>query len=188
MPVRYKVIGLLLLSTVINYADRVNIAVAGADIMRQTGWNKEQFGFILSAFLLGYALFQFPGGRIADRWSPWKMLALSCAGFSLFTALTPLGQYGLWPMLALRFLVGVCESISLPALAAFNAQWVPRHEYARAQTVSISGTSIGQMLAYPTTTWLIEMFSWPVVFVISETGEETRGRAARGDRSTTKPG
>jgi sugar phosphate permease len=164
MPVRYKVIGLLLLSTVINYADRVNIAVAGADIMRQTGWNKEQFGVVLSAFLLGYALFQFPGGRIADRWSPRKMLALSCAGFSLFTALTPLGQYGLWPMLLLRFLVGVCESISLPALAAFNAKWVPRQEYGRAQTVSISGTSIGQMLAYPTTTWIIEAFSWPVVF------------------------
>jgi len=164
MPVRYKIIGLLLLSTVINYADRVNIAVAGADIMRQTGWNKEQFGIILSAFLLGYALFQFPGGLIADRWSPRKVLALSCVGFSLFTALTPLGQHGLWLMLLLRFFVGVCESISLPALAAFNAQWVPRQEYGRAQTVSISGTSIGQMLAYPTTTWLIEMFSWPVVF------------------------
>jgi sugar phosphate permease len=164
MPVRYSIIGLLFLSTIINYADRVNIAVAGADIMRQTGWNKEQFGFILSAFLLGYALFQFPGGLVADRWSPRKVLALSCAGFSLFTALTPLGQYGFVPILVLRFFVGACESISLPALAAFNSRWVPRHEYARAQTVSISGTSIGQMLAYPTTTWLIEMFSWPVVF------------------------
>ena len=103
------------MSTVINYADRVNIAVAGADIMRQTGWNKEQFGIILSAFLLGYALFQFPGGRIADRWSPRKMLALSCAGFSLFTALTPLGQYGLWPMLACDFLsVFVSPSVYPP--------------------------------------------------------------------------
>jgi len=41
---------------------------------------------------------------------------------------------------------------------------VPRQEFGRAQTVSISGTSIGQMLAYPTTTWIIEAFSWPVVF------------------------
>lgn len=164
MPIRYHIIGLLFLSTIINYADRVNIAVAGADIMRQTGWDKERFGIVLSAFLLGYALFQFPGGRIADRWSARKVLALSCAGFSLFTALTPLGQYGLWPMLLLRFLVGACESISLPALAVFNARWVPRQEYGRAQTVSISGTSIGQMLAYPTTTWIIEALSWSVVF------------------------
>ena len=164
MPVRYKVVGLLLLSTIINYADRVNISVAGPDIMREAGWDKAQFGVVLSAFLLGYALFQFPGGVIADRWSARKVLALSCLGFSLFTALTPLGEMGFAVMLLLRFLVGACESISLPALASFNSHWVPRHEYARAQTVSISGTSIGQMLAYPTTTWIIELFSWPVVF------------------------
>ncbi len=163
-PVRYKVVGLLFLSTIINYADRVNISVAGSDIMRETGWDKAQFGLALSAFLLGYALFQFPGGLIADRWSPRKVLAFSCFGFSVFTALTPFGQTSFILLLVLRFLVGACESASLPALAAFNAHWVPRQEFGRAQTVSISGTSIGQMLAYPTTTWLIQMFSWPIVF------------------------
>jgi sugar phosphate permease len=163
-PVRCKVVGLLFLSTIINYADRVNISVAASDIMRETGWDKAQFGVALSAFLLGYALFQFPGGLIADRWSPRKVLALSCFGFSLFTALTPLGQASFALLLVLRFLVGACESIGLPALAVFNSHWVPRQEFGRAQTVSISGTSIGQMLAYPTTTWLIQMLSWPVVF------------------------
>ncbi|MEW6298729.1 MAG: MFS transporter [Thermodesulfobacteriota bacterium] len=163
-PVRYKVIGLLMLSTIINYVDRVNISVAAPDIMRQTGWDKAQFGLVLSAFLCGYALFQFPGGVIADRWSARKVLGLSCLGFSLFTALTPLGQSGFLAMLVLRFLVGACESISLPALASFNARWVPRQEFGRAQMVSISGTSIGQMLAYPTTTVIIEAFAWPMVF------------------------
>lgn len=163
-PVRYKIVGLLFLSTIINYADRVNISVAAADIMHETGWDKAQFGIALSAFLLGYALFQFPGGLIADRWSPRKVLAFSCFGFSLFTALTPLGQTSFALLLLLRFLVGACESVSLPALAVFNSHWVPRQEFGRAQTVSISGTSIGQMLAYPTTTWIISMFSWPVVF------------------------
>jgi sugar phosphate permease len=163
-PIRYKVVGLLMLSTIINYADRVNISVAAPDIMRETGWDKAQFGLALSAFLLGYALFQFPGGVIADRWSSRKVLALSCFGFSLFTALTPLGQTSFVALLLLRFLVGACESISLPALAVFNSHWTPRQEFGRAQMVSISGTSIGQMLAYPTTTWIIQMFSWPIVF------------------------
>lgn len=163
-PIRYKVVGLLFLSTIINYADRVNISVAAPDIMQETGWDKAQFGLVLSAFLLGYALFQFPGGLLADRWSSRKVLALSCFGFSLFTALTPLGQMSFALLLALRFLVGACESVSLPALAVFNSHWVPRQEFGRAQTVSISGTSIGQMLAYPTTTWIIQMFSWPMVF------------------------
>jgi len=163
-PVRYKVIGLLMISSMINYMDRVNISVAGPDIMSQTGWEKAQFGVVLSAFLFGYALFQFPGGMIADRWSARKMLALSCVGFSLFTLLTPLGQLGFTAMLVLRFLVGACESVSLPAVASFNTRWVPRQEFGRAQTVTISGVSIGQMLAYPMTTWIIHLASWPVVF------------------------
>ena len=103
MPVRYKVVGLLFLSTIINYADRLNISVAGADIMRETGWDKIQFGMVLSAFLLGVRVGSVP------RWADCRPLerterpALSCLGFSLFTALTPIGGTGLAVMLVLRF-------------------------------------------------------------------------------------
>jgi sugar phosphate permease len=163
-PVRYNIVGLLTLGTMVNYIDRVNISVAAPDIMRATGWDKAQFGMVFSAFLLGYALLQYPGGLVADRWSARKLLALSCVGFSLFTALTPLGQSTLFLLLSLRFLVGACESASLPSLAALNAGWVPRQEYGRAQTVSLSGAALGQMVAYPSTVWIIEHFSWEVVF------------------------
>lgn len=166
-PVRYNIIGLLTLGTMINYIDRVNISVAAPDIMRETGWDKAQFGLVFSAFLVGYALFQYPGGLIADRWSARKTLALSCLGFSLFTALTPLGQSAFLLLLFLRFLVGACESASFPSLASLNARWVPRQEYGRAQTFSISGAALGQMVAYPTTTWIIEHFSWETVFYVN---------------------
>src|SRR5215510_10164068 len=166
-PVRYNIVALLTLGTMINYIDRVNISVAAPDIMRATGWDKAQFGFVFSAFLVGYGLFQYPGGRAADRWSACKVLALSCVGFSLFTALTPLGQGALLLFLALRFFVGACESASLPSLATLNAQWVPRQEYGRAQTVGISGAALGQMIAYPTTALIIEYFSWEMVFYVN---------------------
>ena len=167
LPVRYNIVGLLTLGTMINYIDRVNISVAAPDIMHNTGWDKAQFGLVFSAFLVGYALFQYPGGLIADRWSARKVLALSCLGFSLFTALTPLGQSAFLLLLFLRFLVGACESASFPSLAALNARWVPRQEYGRAQTFSISGAALGQMVAYPTTTWIIERFSWETVFYVN---------------------
>ncbi len=165
--VRYNIVGLLTLGTMINYIDRVNISVAAPDIMRQSGWDQARFGLVFSAFLVGYALFQFPGGVIADRWSARKVLALSCLGFSFFTALTPLGQNGFLVLLLMRFLVGACESASLPSLASLNARWVPRQEYGRAQTLSISGAALGQMVAYPTTAWLVEAFSWPIVFYVN---------------------
>ena len=88
-PIRYNIVGLLTLGTMVNYIDRVNISVAAPEIMRQTGWDEAQFGIIFSVFLVGYTLLQYPGGAIADRWSARKMLGLSCIGFSLFTALTP---------------------------------------------------------------------------------------------------
>ncbi len=166
-PVRYNIVGLLTLGTMINYIDRVNISVAAPDIMRQTGWDQARFGLVFSAFLVGYALFQFPGGVIADRWSARKVLALSCLGFSLFTALTPLGQSTFLLLLLMRFLVGACESASFPSMASLNARWVPRQEYGRAQTLSISGAALGQMIAYPTTAWIIEAFSWPIVFYVN---------------------
>ena len=166
-PVRYNIIGLLFCSTVVNYIDRVNISVAAPVIMRETGWDKGQFGLVFSAFLIGYALLQIPGGVISDRWGARRVLALAFCGFSLFTALTPLGQSTFFVLLAMRFLVGAFESVTFPALTSLNSRWIPRAEFGRAQTLSISGITIGQMVAYPLTTWIILNGSWHMVFYVN---------------------
>ena len=163
-PVRYKLVGLLTTGSMINYLDRVNIAVAAPVMMEALDWEEDSFGVIFSAFLIGYTLLQFPGGVIADRWNACKLLAVVCIGFSLFTALTPLGGLAFGLMLAIRFGVGMFESITFPAYAALNARWIPRQEYSRAQTLSVSGAYLGQAIAYPLTTWLLMTYSWPVVF------------------------
>ena len=163
-PVRYKLVGLLTAGSTINYADRVNISVAAPVMMATLGWNEAQFGVVFSSFLVGYTLLQIPGGVIADRWSACKLLALACIGFSVFTALTPLGALAFGLMLAIRFCVGVFESVSFPAYASLNSRWIPRSEYSRAQTLSLSGAYLGQTLSYPLTTWLVLTFSWPMAF------------------------
>jgi MFS family permease len=160
LPVRYRLVGLLTAGSMINFIDRVNISVAAPVIMPALGYDEAQFGVIFSAFLAGYTLFQFPGGAIADRWSPKKVVTVSCLGFSLFTALTPLGGVAFLLMLAIRFSVGIFESVSFPAYASINARWIPRREYSRAQTISLSGSYLGQVLAYPLTTWIVLHFSW----------------------------
>ena len=166
-PVRYKLVGLLAMGSMINYADRVNISVAAPVMMATLGWDEAQFGLIFSAFLVGYTLLQFPGGIIADRWNTCWVIAFACIGFSLFTALTPLGALAFGLMLALRFCVGLFESVSFPAYAALNARWVPRYQYGRAQTVSLSGAHLGQAVAYPLTAWLVLSYSWPTVFYVN---------------------
>ncbi|MFN2532800.1 MAG: MFS transporter [Pyrinomonadaceae bacterium] len=115
---------------------------------------------MFSAFRPGYTLFQFPGGAIADRWSSKKVVTFSCLGFSLFTALTPLA--GSRFCKCWRY-VSASESLSQPAFqlyASIKARWIPRREYSRAQTISLSGSYLGQVLAYPLTTGLVLNFSW----------------------------
>ena len=91
-PVRYKIVGLLFSGTIINYIDRVNISVAAPVIMADSGWSKSEFGMVFSAFLVGYAVLQLPGGLVADRWSARKVLALAFCGFSLFHGPDPAGH------------------------------------------------------------------------------------------------
>jgi MFS family permease len=161
---RHQLVGLLTVGAMINFIDRVNISVAAPTMMEKLGWDKAQFGVIFSAFLAGYTLFQFPGGIIADKWNAKRVIALSCLGFSVFTALTPLAGVAFVLMVVIRFCVGAFESMSFPAYATMNSRWTPRHEYSRAQTVSLSGSYLGQTIAYPLTTWLVSAFAWPVVF------------------------
>ena len=163
-PVRHKLVGLLAVGSAINYADRVNISVAAPTMMAALGWDEARFGVIFSAFLLGYGMLQIPGGILADRWGAKFVIAWACVGFSLFTALTPLGGIAFSLMLALRFSVGLFESVTFPAYASLNSRWIPRAEFSRAQTLSLSGVYIGQTLSYPITTWLVLTFSWPMTF------------------------
>lgn len=166
-PVRHQMIGMLFAGSVINYVDRVNISIAAPVIMKELGWSKDQFGWVFSAFLIGYALLQIPGGVIADRWSGRKVLTLAFCGFSLFTLLTPWGANAFFLLLAMRFLVGVFESMTFPATASINSRWIPRVEFGRAHTFSISGITAGQMVAYPLTTWIILHSDWQTVFYIN---------------------
>src|SRR5215471_2683634 len=163
-PVRYKLVGLLASGSAINYADRVNISVAAPAMMASLGWDEGRFGVIFSTFLAGYGVLQIPGGALADRWGAKRILAWACVGFSLFTALTPLGGVSFALLLAIRFCVGLFESVTFPSYASLNSRWIPRAEFSRAQALSLSGVYIGQTLSYPITTWLVLTFSWPVAF------------------------
>jgi MFS family permease len=166
-PVRYHMIGLLFCGSIINYVDRVNISVAAPVMMKEMELSKDLFGWVFSTFLIGYALLQLPGGVIADRWSGRKVLVLAFCGFSLFTLLTPLGVASFLLLLLMRFLVGAFESMTFPATASINSRWIPRVEFGRAHTFSISGITVGQMVAYPLTTWIILQSSWQMVFYIN---------------------
>ncbi len=163
-PPRYTILLLLFLLSLVNYIDRVNISITAPVMMPELGWDTAWFGVVFSAFVCGYALFMIPSGLLADTWSPKLLLAFACFGWSLFTLLTPLGQYGFLLMLSLRFLVGAFEATSLPAATVINSRWIPKEKLGLAQMISLSGIYAGQLIAYPISTWIVEASSWHAVF------------------------
>lgn len=172
--VRWVVLGYLFLISVVTYLDRINIAVAGEPMSEALGLSDVEFGTIFSAFVLGYALFQVPGGWLGDRFGHKKILTFVLIWWSFFTALTPwagrgflVSLVGLLPALCiLRFLVGVGEAAAYPCANALAGHWFPVQERGRATGVIFSGIGVGSTVTPPFIAWLMLSFSWEISFYV----------------------
>ena len=71
----WRLVALLSLTATASYLCRVNVSVAGVQMMREYGLSQQAMGRIFSAFLAGYALCQIPGGMLADRFGAGRVLA-----------------------------------------------------------------------------------------------------------------
>src|ERR1035437_3403183 len=116
---RWVLIFWMFLMGAISFLDRVNIAIAGQAVQKDFHISNAQLGYVFSAFVIGYALFQVPGGRLADRFGPRAVITFSVLWWSLFTTFTALVPTGLgvslWNQVAVRFLLGVGEAVVYPA-------------------------------------------------------------------------
>ena len=86
--VRWYLVFWLFVLSAVSFLDRVNISVAGSSIAAEYHLSQIQLGWVFSAFLLGYALFQTPGGWLADRLGPRLVLTVGVLWWGIFTALT----------------------------------------------------------------------------------------------------
>ncbi|KLU60094.1 putative sulfoacetate transporter SauU [Peptococcaceae bacterium CEB3] len=164
--VRTAITVVTFLSIVIAYLDRGNLSVASTTIMKEHGWNAEQWGSILSAFFVGYLILQIPAGWLADKIGGKRVLAAGVGWWSIFTGLTPVvgSLSGLW---FVRALMGVGEAVTFPAETAIASRWVPLKERARSQAWNLSGMALSLAVSVPISAWIISKFGWPSVFYIS---------------------
>jgi len=93
--VRWLLIFLMFVISAVSFLDRVNWSIAVFPIEQTFHLSDIQFGWVFSAWALGYALFQAPSGHLADRFGPRRTLALGTMWWALSTALTALVPSGL---------------------------------------------------------------------------------------------
>ena len=147
------------------YVDRVAISTAKGPISATFGLDDVQFGLVLSAFALGYALFQTPAGALADRVGPRVVLAAVVALWSAFTALTGLA-WSLGSLVVCRLLFGAGEAGAFPSCARAFYAWLPIAERGLAQGINFSGSRLGAAFALPGVAWLVTTVGWRAAFLI----------------------
>lgn len=168
--VRYRVLVLSFLMAFMMYMERGAIGAAAPTIMREFHVDKISMGWAISAFNWSYALFQVPGGWMADRFGPRIVLAAAMAWWSVFTAATGL-TFNVSSLATTRFLFGVGEAAAFPAGSRALARWLPVRRRAFGQGFQHSGSRLGAALAPALVVALIAWSGWrPVFFIFGVVG------------------
>ena len=163
----------MFLISAIAYLDRVNVSIAGRAIEEEFHLTDIQLGYILSAFVLGYALFQAPGGRIADRFGPRLVLTLGVVWWAVFTVLITLLSIQLTALLAtliaIRFALGIGEAVVYPSSNCVVSAWIPSTERGIANGIIFAGVGFGAGITPRLIVYFLEHGGWRGSFWASAT-------------------
>lgn len=162
---RWIVVTLVAIATIINYIDRSALAIMWPGIAEDLGLGKSDYANIITVFMISYAIGQSLFGKVFDAvgtrigfilsivvWSvsiALHAVATSVTSFAIFRAMLGLGEAGNWP--------GATKA---------NAEWFPIKERALAQGIFNSGASMGSILAPPLIAALYAFIGWKATFVV----------------------
>jgi len=168
---RWLLVFWLFVLSAVAFLDRVNISIAGGSIAAEFGLTNVQLGWVFSSFLLGYALFQTPGGWLSDRLGPRRVLTAGVIWWGIFTALTAVVPSKLGGALlffvAMRFLLGAGEAIIYPASNRFVSWWIPTEERGIANGIIFAGVGVGAGITPPAISYVMVHYGWRWSFWLS---------------------
>lgn len=171
VPVRFRLVLWLFVLSAVAFLDRTNISIAGVQIAREFHLDNTRLGWVFSAFLVGYAIFQIPGGIFTQRLGSRRSLAICVVWWGVFTALTalvPPGVIGaLFLLVLVRFALGAGEATMYPASNRFIERWFPINERGKANGLIFAGVGAGSGLTPPLVTAIILYWGWRASFWFS---------------------
>lgn len=158
----------------VSYLERANISVAAELMIPALGINKVRMGQIFSSFLIGYAIFQIPGGWLGDKLGPRLTLAGSALIWATMTICTGLLPVFFGSALAVfvslwvvRFLLGISEATTFPVGNRVVRNWMPPSERAFGSSIFMVGTCTASAMASPLVSWLMLRFGWQRSFYLT---------------------
>ncbi len=163
----WRLVALLSATATASYLCRVNVSVAGVLMMREYGLTEEAMGRVFSAFLLGYALCQVPGGALADRFGATRTLAWAALAWVAATGLIAAAGSAVIVILVGRFLLGVAEAPTFPSAAQAVSRWIPAHRRGRANGAVIAAIGLGSAIAPPLVSFLMYRWGWRAALLVT---------------------
>ncbi|XP_065897733.1 sialin-like [Dysidea avara] len=172
---RYVLTVMLSVGFGIMYALRVNLSVAIVQMtakhphhhQRSFDWSDSEEGWVLASFFYGYFFTQLPGGWMATKFGGKYVFGIGVLVTSLLTLITPQMAYlNLWALVACRFVIGIFEGVTFPALNAMLGKWAPPLERSVMATIVITGPNVGNIIAFPLSGILCDTMGWPWVFYL----------------------
>ncbi|HEV8347576.1 MAG TPA: MFS transporter [Vicinamibacterales bacterium] len=180
---RWAVCGLLFLATTINYIDRQVIGILKPLLQRQYGWSEIDYGDLVFAFQLAYAIGFLFAGRLMDRFGTkrgyafaltvWSVAAIATAWAPIYGApmSAVLAVFGMTysasvaGFLLARFVLGLGEAGNFPAAIKTVAEWFPRRERALATGIFNAGTNVGAIITPAVVPFIAVRFGWEWAFI-----------------------
>ena len=168
---RYRILGLLMFATTINYFDRSLIGVMAPTLEKMFEWTNSDYANIMISFKVAYAIGLLTMGGIIDRIGTKKGYTLSIVIWSVFGMLHALVRPGFSVIgfAAARFGLGIGEAGSFPAAIKTTAEWFPKKDRAFATGLFNAATSIGAIAAPFVIGWIVHENgkNWQIPFLIT---------------------
>jgi MFS transporter, ACS family, hexuronate transporter len=164
---RWVIVALLFYSTTIVYFDRVILGILAPYITNEIGWSEQEYGYVVFAFQLTYAIGPLFIGYVIDRLGTRLGFSLAVVVWALASLSHAFAQSWIGFAIA-RLGLGIGQSANFPASIKTIAGWFPQKERAFATGVFNGGSNIGQVLAPLLIPVVLYFFvSWQYVFMLS---------------------
>ncbi|MDB0054723.1 MFS transporter [Schleiferiaceae bacterium] len=162
---RWWIIVLIFIATVINYIDRTAFALLWPEMGEDLGMDKSDYAIMLNVFMACYAIGKFASGKLYDAIGTRLGFTVSIIVWSLASAFHAFAR-GVITLSIFRGLLGIGEAGNWPGAVKSNGEWFPIKERAIAQGIFNAGASIGNVIAPFVIVLLYSNFGWKTTYIV----------------------
>ncbi len=166
---RWVILAVVISASFIAYTLRTNFSIVSETMIEDLGMNAYQLGLVFSAFAAGYAIFQFPGGIVGDRFGPRRTITGIAIGWAILTAVTALipGTDVLSvgaivaALIVTRFLMGMVQAPLFPVtIGGTIERWFPMSQWGLPNGLVSTGLTLGAAATAPLVVLMMDGFGW----------------------------